>query len=179
MVSLGKKGLGYIPFTYLEKYFVTAFVTLAFQDMLLPKYIIQKLLRKSKPRIKGKKWYQRIFAVPSLVGDDQRLHLNIEIYSSENTLAGWAHVVGRPRADAEILELFILPEFRRRGLGSHLFSLTMRCFGVPRVTGWISGHDLYNGKDDVVRSFLLSNGYLPYPDKSKFRDCRWRFEPLQ
>ncbi len=175
----GQKSLGYIPFSYLEKYFVTAFATITLQDMLLPQYINQKLLRRSKPRIKGKKWYQRIFAVPSLVGNSQRHHLNIEIYSPENILAGWAHVAGRPKADAEIIELFILPEFRRRRLGTHLITLTTRCFGVQSVTGWISGHDLYDGKDDVVRSFLVSNGYLPFPDRSKFRDCRWRLESMQ
>jgi hypothetical protein len=172
----GDRGKGFIPFTYLDRHFITAFAILAFDNLCtVPR---QQILSRRKVRIRDKKWFQTIFLSPSLCGN-LNPHFNMEVYTTGGTLAGWTHFVHHNELDVEIQEIFVLPEYRRKGIGSFMFGEVHSFSSVSRVSSWISAHDLIDEREEQVRSFLISNNYLPFADRSRFADCRYRIEPMK
>jgi GNAT superfamily N-acetyltransferase len=169
------QGHGYIPFEYLDKYFITAFAFIALDHMT--KEPLQTLLLKDKIKLQGRKWYMDVYAVPSMRRDDRSL-FNMEIRDAGGTIAAWTHLARNADRSVEILDLFVLPEYRRMGVGTFMFQNSQSLFKATRAHGYIASHDLIGNRDDQVREFLLSNNYLPHRDRSKFKDCRYRIEPL-
>lgn len=97
----GNKGLGYLPFGYLSQFMVEAWTGLPFAFDY-------------QPRRPGLDFRLR-------QADDSKLGVMyaLEIIDGDrDILAGWAHVIQRESIEVE--ELFVRPEYRRKGLGSKL-----------------------------------------------------------
>lgn len=170
----GNNGRGFIPNEYLERHFLTAFVINRYR--LLDNHGLAQI-SKNKVWIRNHKWFERIDAVASMRGDMRRL-FNIEIYTTGGTIAGWAHFAYDSVSKvSEVLDLFVLPEHRRMGLGTHLLQKIQDGARKAAVTGYIASHDL-GQREEIVKDFLLANNFIPIIDKSKFRDCRFRIEKL-
>lgn len=169
----GNKGHGFIPYEYLDKYFITAFVLSALYKLGENP---QKELSRKKTKIKESKWYEHVYTVPSMRGDKRPL-FNVEIYTTGGLLSGWIHFARNQDKSVEILDLFILPEYRRQGIGTYLLQEVQTLLRTTNITGFISGHDL-GEREETVKDFLLSNNLVPYVDTSQFRDCRFRIGRL-
>ena len=169
----GNKGRGFIPYEYLEKYFITAFVLSALYKIGKNP---QKELSRKRKKIKESKWYEHTYAVPSMRNDKRPL-FNIEIYTIGGLLSGWIHFAHNQNRSVEVLDLFVLPEYRRRGIGTYLLQESQALLRTATITGFITGYDL-GEREEIVKDFLLSNNLVPYVDTSQFRDCRFRIGRL-
>ena len=169
----GNKGRGFIPYEYLDKHFLTAFVLSALYKLGENP---QKELSRKKTKIKESKWYEYVYAVPSMRGDKRPL-FNVEIYTTGGLLSGWIHFARNQDKSVEVLDLFVLPEYRRQGIGTYLLQEAQSLLRTADVTGFIDGHDL-GECEEIIKDFLLSNNLVPYVDMSQFRDCRFRIGRL-
>lgn len=99
----GDRGLGYLPFGYLSQFMVEAWSGPPFAFPYQPQQPgLDFRLRQADESKLGV-----VYALDIIDGD-------------HDILAGWAHVVKRPRESIDVEELFIRPEYRRKGLGSEL-----------------------------------------------------------
>ncbi len=169
----GNKGHGFISYEYLDKHFLTAFILSALYKLGNNP---QRELSRKKIKIKNSKWYEHTYAVPSMKGDKRPL-FNVEIYTTGGLLSGWIHFAQNRDESIEVLDLFVLPESRRQGVGTHLLQKAQALLRTGNITGYIASHDL-GKREEIVKDFLLSNNLLPYVDTSQFRDCRFRIGRL-
>jgi GNAT superfamily N-acetyltransferase len=99
----GDRGLGYLPFGYLSQFMVEAWTGPAFGFPFQP----------ARPGLD----------IRLRQADESKLGIVyvIEIFDGDNDImAGWACVIQKPRMVFDVEELFIRPEYRRRGLGAEL-----------------------------------------------------------
>ncbi len=164
----GNNGKGYVSLDYLKKYFITAFAS----DLVIKMHDTRLCLEKKKVRIKNLDYYFSFYETPSFLGDHKPI-FNIEISDSKNELAGWIHFIFN-NDSVEILDIFVLAEFRHNGLGSFLLNKMIEYTKPKNVTGFISGYDLVNDRDEIVKDFLIKNGFTIARDTSGFRDCKYK-----
>jgi len=99
----GDKSLGYLPFGYLSRFMVEAWTGPPFPFPYQPERPgLDFRLRQADESKLG-----TVYSLEILDGDN-------------DILAGWAHVVQKPRESIDVEELFIRPEYRRKGLGTQL-----------------------------------------------------------
>jgi len=173
-LNWGNKGRGFISYEYIDKYFITAFALNAFYKLGADS---QKELSRRKVTIKNGKWYEYIYVTYSMRGDARPL-FNAEIFTNGGLFSGWIHFAQNKDKSIEILDLFVLPEYRRKGIGTHLLTMVQSFLKTTTITGFISGHDL-GEREEIVKDFLLSNNLVPYVDTSQFRDCKFRIGRLK
>lgn len=168
----GRNEFGTISLEYLNKYFITAFATCGFPRLESEKR--KELLRK-KIKLFGKKYYTHIF-LENNFKCDSRLQLNFEVMDAGGNLTGWGHFAFSKNKTLELLDVFILEEYRRRGIGSMIINNMIDFIGAKKFTGCIDGHDLIGNREDIVKDFLLKNGFMAVVDRSEFKDAKFRIE---
>ncbi|RJQ35286.1 N-acetyltransferase [Candidatus Parcubacteria bacterium] len=168
----GRNGLGTVSMIYLERYFITAFVS---SPVFIQGVIVTESRRKIK--LRNRKWYIATHPFYSC-REDERLLYNLEVYDAGGNLAGWLHYAMNSQNAAELLDLYVLEEYRRQGVGSFLIQEMRQHSKAKEITGFVSAHDLINEREERVKCFLLKNGLLPMVNKSQFKDARFRLEKL-
>jgi len=169
----GNKGMGTVSLEYLKKYFITAF---AFSGFVLPELQKRKTLFREEFKFNNVRYYFDAFAENNFQCD-KRAHYNIEVTDDEKNLIGWAHLAV-DKETTELLELFVLTEYRRQGIGSALIKYIIKHTNTEKFTGYVAGQDLISEREEIVKSFFLKNGFLLHTDSSSFKDCRSRIEKL-
>jgi len=167
----GDKGLGKVSYEYVDKYMLSAWYSSMFA-----------LLSEKRGGYKSKnfvinnqKWTFKVYTEFSVTNDTRRL-LNLEIYNNLDELCGWVHYAYNELDTFEILDLFILDEYRRIGLASFIINELKKASNIKRIYGHISAHDLIDERNEIVKSFFLKNDFILHIDYSHFKDCRFRFE---
>ncbi len=175
----GNKGIGFMPHEYLQNNFVTAFVPTLRLPNIEAKYRGYENRVRRKIKIRGKKWLLSIDIVVSVRLLSPPLY-NIEICDGSGILAGWLHCSLDKDRTLEIFDLFVLKEYRRKGLGTFLINdITKVFFQAKEITMYIAGQDLVvDDREEIVRGFLIKNGYIPIVDRLKFRDCKYRIKKI-
>lgn len=168
----GNNGLGYVSLDYLKKYFITAFADDAFVEFTKRTYLERK-----KIKVNNLKYSFSLYREGSFSGDKQTI-FNIEIFDAGGIFAGWIHFATHDNV-VEILDIFILKEYRRRGLGTFLLNQIIFYSKCNKITGFISGFDLLNNRDEVVKSFLIKNNLTVVVDRSRFKDCKNRIVNIE
>lgn len=165
-VNWGNKGVGHVSLDYLEKYFITAFAS---NIILLNKK--KNYVDKKEIKINNQNYLFFLFKEMSFV-NNKKIIFNIEIFNKNNILVGWTHFICIKNS-IEILDIFILKEFREKGLGTALLNqIIFYTNDHIEITGYISGFDLLNNRDEVVKNFLIKNGLTVDVDISQFKDCK-------
>lgn len=167
----GKRGVGTMPIEYLNKYFITAFAFTGF-----PKLAKQprKKIHSRKFTSKGSKFYFNIF-LESNFDCDNRHQLNFEVINVGGDLVGWGHFASDySNKILEMLDLFVLEEFRRQGIASFIIKYIILFTKTKLFTGFISAQDLIGNREDIVKSFLLKNNFTVYVDKKEYKDSRFK-----
>ncbi len=171
----GDNGFGLVPLEYLDKYFITAFAGHHLVKMSKESSRLLKLKKKVKSKLfKGS---IQIFSEPSYRGDKRAL-FNMEVFDAGGNIAGWIHCAIDKQKTLEVLDLFVLEEYRNRGIGSFLLRQARLSSRAKNITGFIASHDLIGEREEKLKEFLLENGLIPIVDKSAFKDCRYRIEKL-
>lgn len=167
----GNNGYGYLSLEYLKKYFVSAFVAKdRFVGLTRRSYLVRKKIKINNL------WYSfTIFKESSFL--QKSLAFNIEINHSGGTMIGWIHF-SVTSCLVEIQEIFVLNEYRNKGVGTFLLKKMMEFSRCKEVTGYISAYDLLNSRDENVKCFFIKNGLTVTPDNSKFMDCKDRIIQL-
>jgi len=171
----GKKGLGSVSLEYLDKYFITAFAMDGF-PRLMPE--TRKELSRKKAKISSKKYYFHTF-LENNFQCDHRSQLDVEVINSGGDLIGWVHFAINKDKIVELLDIFILEEYRRQGIGSVLIKMIVNSSRCKGVAGYIAAQDLIGEREEFVKNFLLKNDLMVFVDRSQFKDARFRIESIK
>lgn len=170
---------GLIPYTYLKNNFVAAFTTRPFKFYGQQTFNGYRRIFRKKIKIRNRKWSISTYQINSIREIKSTL-FNVEIMDEGGTLSAWIHLSIDSNRNVEILDLFVLEEYRRLGLGSYLFNQVAQVGAKAKsLQCYISAHDLMGDNEDHLISFLLKNNYTVVPDKTRFRDARFRIQTLE
>jgi GNAT superfamily N-acetyltransferase len=170
----GEQGFGHLPYEYFSRGLVTE--SWAWFPMEL-----WKPLRSLRGEVVFRdKKNERVRAVVSQIPPPawgRPMLWVIDLYDREWKILGWAHCsVFVDRDILEIEELFIKPEYRRRGLGDALIAQIDRiakfCV-LSKLGAWIPNQDVIKERDGVVRSFFGHAGFTVRRDNSRAKEYYW------
>jgi GNAT superfamily N-acetyltransferase len=170
----GDNGFGYLPYEFFSRNYVTE----AWSS--LPEKVGRALRTphgsfafrdKTNERIKAE--YSQIRAV---VPGRPYIWV-IDLYNRYYEIVGWAHCSFYVDRDLlEIEELFIMPSYRRRGLGKALLARIehlAKFHVVSKIMATIHRQDLLPGREKTVQGVFQGSGFTIRPEFARFRDC-WR-----
>ncbi len=172
----GDKGRGYIPFDYFDHGLINAGWSTKHSKMSLlkPKIINRDVLKtKTKEEIRiVSAWY------PPLRKSEYKIAV-FDIYSEKtNFLLGCIHISPINDKVLEVEELFVLPQYNRKGVGSEALKYVEKFaknYGFEEIIGWVGAQDLVQDREEVVLNFFVKNGYSLSEDDSRFKDAVYRF----
>lgn len=169
----GSNGYGLVSSEYLRKYILSAFVMTG-----LPKLGVRRkeILRK-KLKLAKRRYFFYIF-LENYFYCDNRQQLNLEVAGPNGDLIGWTHFAVSKKKEIEILDIFVSKEHRRKRIGSFMIKVIREYLQSSKITGYIGAHDLIDEREEILKSFFLKNELLLFVDQNKYKDCRFRIEPL-
>jgi GNAT superfamily N-acetyltransferase len=172
----GDRGHGYLPFDYFEQGLVSAVWDGKIHPNTSPVQAESYQLKTNKGvrfRVE-RNWYP-----PLRLPQGYRLAV-FDIYLGESSLPiGFIHAMPVNNAEIEIEEMYILPQYQNKGLGTASLKLVEKVFksyGFRKLFGWVSAQDLVAGREAGVLSFYKKSGYTVTEDNSRFRDAVYRVE---
>lgn len=165
-------GKGLMLSSYLDKYILTAMVSNGFPELDNTR---RKKIFSQKKHFHKNKYYANIYLETNF-GCDIRDQLNLEVTNDENVLVGWAHYAIDENRVLELLDIFVINEYRRLGIGSFILRKMMEFTRTKSFTGFVPAQDLVGKREEIVRDFFYKNRYFTIVDKGQFKDCRYRVE---
>ena len=161
----GDRGFGYLTYKYVDKYFVEAW---------MDGVKISEQEQRGKIRRIGSFDYEfKSYRFANL--NDKVLHI-IDVYNNQRIL-GWTHFVSDKSGKTFVVEdLFILPEYRKNGIGSHLRDLieeVAKNSDIKKIIYYIHIQDVLVDENSLAIEGLLSEekGYKISTYKKAFIGC--------
>lgn len=166
----GDKGFGYLPFDYIRRYTLEAYA----QRGLLSWVPWPTATPASGGFVRG------AFALDTPFSWRPTQHFVHITDSRTGVLAGWLHhSMCGPPGTADIDDVCVRPEYRRKGVGSHLLALSSRLWssvGVRRVRVRIQYPDLIPWNRPRVLGFLRKHDFGVRRKTDKFGLEYWDAE---
>ena len=165
----GDDGLGHLPYRYVDKYLVEAWACMR---------QLEKSGKRGEIKKDGEYRYESI-VYRSLIFGRQPLYV-IDVYlGDEDRIAGWVHFRFDDLGNTiNIEDIFVMPEFRRKGIGRKLLSqiedLANKQF-VPKIICYIHSQDLLTEDNIVAIENLFGHDkYEISLHTKRFVGCRYK-----
>ncbi len=168
----GDKGYGYIPYEYINKYFVEGWIMSSYIPFLGHKIKWEDREIYDKQEIEGVQY--EVSNVESVLNKPDMWIIDADV---DRKIAGWTHF--RIIQDGiELEDLYNLPEYSDYKISNQLLELVEKISKetkLTRVTYYVHVQDLLNeGDEKRVRTLFESRGFNITFDNSKFKGCYWK-----
>lgn len=169
----GDNGIGYLPYSYGEKYTVECWAAV---PRLYWKEFSQDLGHTNFTDRKDNVIKVQLHKIQSIVYGRSPLWV-MDLYGSDRKIMGWSHfrIVDSGNV-LEIEDVFIHPQFRNQGLGTHILEVIeniSRSYFISEVRGWISVQDLIAESESIVSRYFVKAGFEIISDTKKFKGSCW------
>lgn len=153
----GDNGIGYLPFKYLKENVIECFASI---DEVMFKNLLEKET-KYTIKVKDKLYTMYYCAVKSCVLGQSNNWI-LELYNDDNKIVGWVFYRINELKEVIVNELFVLPEYRRMGLGKKLIETIEEWTinsSLEKIKFVIPNHDVIKSRKNDVESFFKSFEY--------------------
>lgn len=165
----GDGGLGYLPYKYVDKYLIEAWTCML---------DLEKKGRRGEIKKEGECEYESI-TYRSFIFGRQPLYVIDVYFGGENKIIGWVHFRFDDMGNMINLEdIFVMPEFRRKGIGRKLLSQIEDLANkqlVLKIVCYVHAQDLLT-EDNIsaIENLFGSDRYEILPHTKKFIGCRYK-----
>lgn len=172
----GDSGDGYLPYRYLERYFVEAWVSIGYtHSMIGTKWVKEPVTHKNKNGVDFE-----VFTTPSLINRPKTWV--VDAYADSGRIIGWAHFRIYPNGCVEMEELFGIPEFGGYPIMTTLLEIIIeqaKANGANKVNYYVHVQDVVTEERlRAMRQLFQSAGWKIFDDTRRFAGCYWRVEKI-
>ncbi len=172
----GNKGIGYIPYSYLEKYIVECWATMLKRHW---EELSQDLGTVYFTDKNGNAIKVQLHKVQPIVHGRSPLWV-LDLYGRDGEISGWSHFSIVDYGNIiEVEDIFIFPECRNLGLGTKILEMienVARGSFISEIRGWVSVQDIVEERESIVKRYFTKAGFDVIPDNTKFRGSYWRIQ---
>lgn len=165
----GDDGLGCLPYKYVDKYLIEAWACM---------HQLEKNGKRGEIKKAGGYEYESI-VYRSLIFGRQPLYVIDAYLDGKDKIVGWVHFRFDDLGNLiNIEDIFVMPEFRRKGIGRKLLSeiedLANKQF-VPQIVCYVHTQDLLT-EDNItsIENLFRSDKYKILPYTKKFVGCKYK-----
>ncbi len=172
----GDKGYGYLPYKYVEQYFVEAWIAIGNADQRLSPSWQKSLINQET----AENITFETFTTPSLVNKPKTWV--VDAYEDGGRIIGWSHFRIYPNAVAELEELYGIPEYDCYKVMGQLLQIIQKRVkpqGAKKLLYYVHVQDLVT--EDRMRSMrklFETAGWKIFNDTRRFVGCYWRVEKI-
>ena len=165
----GDGGLGRLSYRYVDKYLIEAWACM---------HQLEKNGKRGEVKKDGEYEYESI-VYRSLIFGRQPLYVIDVYFDGKDKIAGWVHFRFDDLGNTiNIEDIFVMPEFRRKGIGRKLLSeiedLANKQF-VPKIVCYVHSQDLLT-EDNIsaIENLFGRDKYEILPYTKRFAGCKYK-----
>ena len=165
----GDDGLGYLSYKYVDKYLIEAWACM---------HQLEKNGKRGEVKKDGEYEYESV-VYRSLIFGRQPLYVIDAYLANKDKIVGWVHFRFDDLGNSiNIEDIFVMPEFRRKGVGRKLLSeiedLARKQF-IPQIVCYVHIQDLLTEENIAnIENLFKSNEYKILPYTKKFVGCKYK-----